>query len=78
MRTIVDLPEDQLASLAHICTREGISRAEAIRRAVTLYADREQSRVEAASSAFGLWEGRPQDALAYESDLRSEWDRTGP
>jgi hypothetical protein len=78
MRTIVDLPEEQLSSLARICSRDGISRAEAIRRAVTLYAKREQSTERAVSAAFGLWRGRHPDALAYESDLRSEWDPTSP
>ena len=34
MRTIVDLPEEQLRKLAALCRREKISRAEAVRRAV--------------------------------------------
>jgi len=34
MRTIVDLPEEQLRKLAALCRKEKISRAEAVRRAV--------------------------------------------
>jgi len=34
MRTIVDLPEEQMRKLALFCRREKISRAEAVRRAV--------------------------------------------
>ncbi len=34
MRTIVDLPDEQVEALAELCEREKISRAEAIRRAV--------------------------------------------
>jgi metal-responsive CopG/Arc/MetJ family transcriptional regulator len=34
MRTIVDLPEEQLRKLAALCRKENISRAEAVRRAV--------------------------------------------
>ena len=33
MRTISDLPEEQLRKLAALCRREKISRAEAVRRA---------------------------------------------
>jgi metal-responsive CopG/Arc/MetJ family transcriptional regulator len=34
MRTIVDLPDDQVRGLAALCESHGISRAEAVRRAV--------------------------------------------
>ena len=34
MRTIVDLPEEQMRRLALLCRKENISRAEAVRRAV--------------------------------------------
>jgi metal-responsive CopG/Arc/MetJ family transcriptional regulator len=34
MRTIVDLPGEQVEALASLCEREGISRAEAVRRAM--------------------------------------------
>ena len=34
MRTIVDLPHEQVRKLALVCRKEKISRAEAVRRAV--------------------------------------------
>ena len=34
MRTIIDLPEEQMRKLAILCRKEKISRAEAVRRAV--------------------------------------------
>ena len=34
VRTIIDLPDDQLRKLSDYCQREHVSRAEAIRRAV--------------------------------------------
>jgi metal-responsive CopG/Arc/MetJ family transcriptional regulator len=34
MRTIVDLPQEQVKKLALVCRKEKISRAEAVRRAV--------------------------------------------
>lgn len=71
MRTIVEIPEDQLRDLAEMCRREGISRAEAIRRAVAEYARRRKGRE--TRPAFGLWRGRRRDGLAYERRLRREW-----
>jgi metal-responsive CopG/Arc/MetJ family transcriptional regulator len=71
MRTIVDLPEDQLRALSEVCRRDKISRAEAIRRAVAQYARRrppgERDR------AFGLWRRRRLDSLQYQRKLRREW-----
>jgi metal-responsive CopG/Arc/MetJ family transcriptional regulator len=51
-RTIVDLPSSQLRDLDSRCRSEGISRAEAVRRAIHAYlreshADSEQG--------FGIW-----------------------
>jgi len=34
MRTIVDIPDEQLGALARLCEEQEISRAEAVRRAV--------------------------------------------
>ena len=71
MRTIVELKEEQLEALAAICREEGISRAEAVRRAVAEYTARRASFD--AGRAFGLWRGRGLDGLAYERRLRREW-----
>ena len=75
MRTIIDLPDQQIEALDALCRRDRISRAEAIRRAVAAHVrdvrDREPD------PAFGLWKRRPVDALRYERQLRREWDRTG-
>lgn len=73
MRTIIELPEQQLAALDGICRREGISRAEAIRRAVALLV---QTRAPGGSGdAFGLWHARRRDGLKYQERLRREWNR---
>ena len=71
MRTIIDLPEEQIQALAEVCRRERISRAEAVRRAVAEYASRHATGD--AEGAFGLWRGRGIDGLTYESRLREEW-----
>jgi hypothetical protein len=71
MRTIVELPQDQLDALDGICRAEGISRAEAVRRAVALLvADRAAA---ASGRAFGLWKSRRTDGVVYQRRLRGEW-----
>jgi metal-responsive CopG/Arc/MetJ family transcriptional regulator len=71
VRTIIDLPREQVEALDDQCRREGISRAEAVRRAVADHL-RKYSQT-AARSAFGLWRGRRLDGLKYQEALRREW-----
>ena len=72
MRTIIELPEDQLEALDGICRRDEISRAEAIRQAVALLIKR--SGAGTSERAFGLWRNRPRlDGLRYQERLRREW-----
>jgi len=72
MRTIIELPGPQLDALDAWCRRDGISRAEAIRRAVAAAVG--QQATAARSAAFGLWRGRPRpDGLAYQRQIRREW-----
>jgi metal-responsive CopG/Arc/MetJ family transcriptional regulator len=51
-RTIVDLPSSQLRDLDSRCRSEGISRAEAVRRAIHSYLRESQGDGE---QGFGLW-----------------------
>ncbi len=76
MRTIIDLTDDQLSRLEEVAEREGISRAEAIRRAVDAAYAHVGGRTTAAAraAAFGLWKGRKVDALRYVDALRDEWE----
>ena len=72
MRTIIDLPASQLEGLDWLCRRDGISRAEAIRRAVALMM--RDCRSAEPQVAFGLWRDRTIDGLQYQETVRSEWD----
>jgi Arc/MetJ-type ribon-helix-helix transcriptional regulator len=72
MRTIIELPNEQLDELDALCEREGISRAEAVRRSVQQYLH--TNRAAHAHKAFGIWRGRAVEGLAYEAALRREWD----
>lgn len=84
MRALVDIPDSQLDDLSAICAARKLSRAEAVRQAITAYiAQNRPSR----DAAFGLWkeclvtlpgesgnpELMPEDGLAYQEKLRSEW-----
>lgn len=71
MRTIIELPGEQLEALDALCRRDRISRAEAIRRAVALLVQA-QGGV-ASGAAFGMWRDRAEDGLAYQERMRSEW-----
>ena len=70
MRTIISLPDEQAERLAEVCRNQGISRAEAVRRALARYLEEHRRRQE---NVFGMWRGREPDGLAYERRLRGEW-----
>jgi hypothetical protein len=70
VRTIVEIPEQDIQGLDALCSREHISRAEAVRRAVTDYLKLHQGDADA---AFGLWQGRGVDGLTYQDGIRDEW-----
>jgi len=79
MRTIIDLPDDQIEALRRYCEREHVSRAEAIRRAVgglvREQCAREEDWKSAVRDAFGIWKERGIDTDTYLAELRAEWDR---
>jgi metal-responsive CopG/Arc/MetJ family transcriptional regulator len=70
MRTIVDIPTEQLQQLTEICRREDLSRAEAVRRAIAEFLEKQPRQPD---NAFGLWKGRVADGLSYQQALRDEW-----
>ena len=71
MRTIIEIPNEQLQQLVELCRREELSRAEAIRRAITLLLDAEGQHP---AQAFGLWKDRGTEGVQYQQTLRKEWD----
>lgn len=73
MRTLVDIPDQQIDELAAISAASKISRAEVIRRAIAAYLDKHRAGADGADSAFGIWKGAPEDALAYQERIRAEW-----
>jgi hypothetical protein len=77
MRTIIDLPDDQIEQLAELCAREHISRAEAIRRALAAWLplNRRERDEEVLKRTFGAWKGLGIDTDRYLAEVRAEWDR---
>jgi Arc/MetJ-type ribon-helix-helix transcriptional regulator len=73
MRTIVDLTDEQVKSLAALCAAQGISRAEAVRRAVTRLLAEEHRP--GRQRAFGAWAGKAGDGAETVRRLRDEWER---
>jgi metal-responsive CopG/Arc/MetJ family transcriptional regulator len=78
MRTIVDIPNEQLSQLDQWADRERISRAEAVRRALAQLLDRVGQPKSSAATGFGLWaQGKAitaeQDGLRIQQALRDEW-----
>ena len=70
MKTLVDIPEKQIHSLAELCDKYNISRAEAIRRAIDLFIKNNKTRP---VDAFGAWKNKSDDGLSYQEKLRDEW-----
>jgi metal-responsive CopG/Arc/MetJ family transcriptional regulator len=71
MRTLVDIPEEDLELLNGVVKKLDISRAEFVRQAISKYLEphRQALKVE----AFGLWADRPVDGLEYQVRIRGEW-----
>jgi hypothetical protein len=73
VRTIIHLLPEQVEALTEISRRQGVSRAEVVRRAIDMYLKQRPSERE--DRAFGIWKKRRRDALRYEDKIRAEWTR---
>ena len=75
MRTIVDIPDSYVQRLDELKQQRGVSRSELVREAVERYLESAAGSV--ADIAFGVWAaegGEPEDGVAYQKRLRSEWN----
>jgi Ribbon-helix-helix protein, copG family len=72
MRTLVDIPDEQIDDLAVICETKKVSRAEVIRQAISVYIGTNKL---VQVDAFGLWKAKQtsMDGLAYQEQARAEW-----
>lgn len=79
MRTIVDLPREQIEALDSYAKAKGISRAAAVREAVATYLPEKKKKKRDLNywrnhPAFGSWKGPKVDSVEYQRKLRAEWD----
>lgn len=72
MRTIVELPDEQIERLKALSKKSRLSRAELVRRAVADYLERQSPDEE--NVAFGIWRDKPRDGIDYQHALRDEWE----
>lgn len=70
MRTLVDIPDEDLKLLKVVTKRLAISRAEFVRQAIAAHLAPHRRKMD--HSAFGLWK-QEEDGLAYQERMRSEW-----
>jgi hypothetical protein len=73
MRTLVDLPADDVSWLDSVARASGKSRAAVVRDAIAAFRHRDEKA--GMEKYFGLWErhGSTVDGLDYERRLRDEW-----
>ncbi len=76
MRISVDIGEDDLKALDSIATLENVSRSSLICRAIGKFLMRNSPNDR--SQAFGLWRNRTVDGLAYQEEIRCEWQDKTP
>jgi metal-responsive CopG/Arc/MetJ family transcriptional regulator len=72
MRTLVDIPEDELEELNVLSRTRKVSRAELIRQAVAGFLAENKAGLE---DSFGIWKHKGMDGVAYQEKLRGEWER---
>ena len=76
MRTIVDLPKEQIEALDKYAKDKGISRAQAVRESVAAYLPCKKKKIDwRKHPSFGS-EKMPKgfDSVEYVRKLRAEWD----
>ncbi|MBV9990498.1 MAG: ribbon-helix-helix protein, CopG family [Alphaproteobacteria bacterium] len=71
MRTLVDIPTNDMKELTRRSKAEKRSRASLIRDAISAYLKKPSAEKEV--PGFGLWKDYPIDGVEYQRKIRSEW-----
>ena len=71
MKTVVELPEEQIEALKRLSERSRLPRAALVRQAVAEFLLLHQGKTD--GEAFGLWKNRKLDGLDYQRRLREKW-----
>ncbi len=76
MRTIIDLPEDDIKMLDYLAKSMKKSRAELVRRSVSAYLEKEGGAQAISSDIFGLYDDVfTKDSLDLQEELRGDWEQ---
>lgn len=70
MRTLIDIPDEQVRGLAELGARSRRPRAALVREAIAEYLARHRPPPQ---DAFGLWDKTTPDGLKYQKRIRAEW-----
>jgi len=83
MRTIVDIPKEQIKALDSYAKEKGLSRAAVVREAVATYLPEKKKK----KRDLNYWRNHPAfgsekmpkgfDSIEYVRKLRAEWDHRG-
>lgn len=71
MRTLIDIPAEDLKLLNSVAKKRDISRAELVREAIATALAPYRRKMN--HRAFGLLADLKEDGLAYQERMRSEW-----
>lgn len=71
MRTLIDIPEEDIKLLNQVAKKLSVSRAELVRQAVATSLAPHRRKMN--HSAFGAWSDFAEDGLAYQERMRAEW-----
>jgi len=76
VRTLISLPDKDLRKLDILAHKAKKSRAQVVREAVAVYLEKNepQSWKEIVAKCAGMWKHKKIDGLAYERQLREEWE----
>jgi len=73
MRTLVDIPENDLSRLTKMSKTRKVSRSQLVRNAVSRFLQEEEP--DSLDKLFGIWADRNIDGLEYQEQMRREWER---
>ncbi len=73
MRTIIDIPDEDIQELKRIQEKRSVSRAELIRCAIAELVRCQRQVSITGRPGFGAWKRHKEDGVTYQQRVRSEW-----
>lgn len=73
MRITIDLPKELIEALDQLSEVQGMSRADHIRKALSIYLADQKHIGSNHRAGFGAWKHKCVDGVKYQRRIRSEW-----